>query len=149
MQHDQRLAGEPHVDQRLLGAEAEAAGLRQLHVEAALADGLGEGVVDALRAVAGAAGAHADGDARLYVRVHRRLVFQADRDPRRLLRRQQIVRRRCLHLDHTADRVLDLVHVVRVPAGDQPGSLVEVATGLRPSAAAQLDHWLAGFVRFG
>ena len=64
MEHEQRLAGEPDIDQRLLGAEAEAAGLRKLHVEATLIDGISEGVVDALRAVAGPAGAHADGDAR-------------------------------------------------------------------------------------
>ena len=64
VQHDERLAGIPDVDQRLLGAEAEASGLHQLHVEAALLDGVGEGVVDAFRPVAGSAGAHADGDAR-------------------------------------------------------------------------------------
>ena len=64
MQHDERLAGMPHVDQRLLGAEAKAPGLHQLHVEAALVDGVGEGVVDTLRSIAGSACAHADGDAR-------------------------------------------------------------------------------------
>ena len=56
--------GQPDIDQRLLGAKPEASGLRKLHVEAALADGISESVVDALRSVAGPAGAHADGDAR-------------------------------------------------------------------------------------
>ena len=64
-QHQQRAAGHPDVDERLLGAEAEAADRRQLHGEAAGVDLGREGVVDRLGAVAGAAGAHADGDARL------------------------------------------------------------------------------------
>ena len=71
------------------------------------------------------------------VGVHRRLVLEAGRDPRRLLRRQQIVRRGRLDLDHAADRVLDLVHLVEVPAGDQPVALVEVAAAQRAPAAAQ------------
>ncbi len=65
VQHQQRAAGHPHVDERLLGAEAEAAHRRQLDGEAARLDGRDERVVDGLRAVAGAAGAHAHGDARL------------------------------------------------------------------------------------
>src|ERR1035437_2394999 len=48
----------------LRSAEAEAADRRQLHGEAAGVDLGGEGAVDRLGAVAGAAGAHADGDAR-------------------------------------------------------------------------------------
>ena len=64
MQHDQRLTGVPDVDQRLLGAKAEASGLHKLHVEAASLDGMGEGVVDAFRSVAGAACSHANGYAR-------------------------------------------------------------------------------------
>ena len=58
------LAGDAHVDQRFLRAEAEAAHGGQADVAALLVDGFGEGVVDALGAVAGAAGAHADADAR-------------------------------------------------------------------------------------
>ena len=52
---------------------------------------------------------HRDG---LDVGVHHGLVFEADRNPRRLLRRQQVVRRGRLDLDDAADRVLDLVHLV-------------------------------------
>ena len=63
-QHHQRLAGQAHIHQRFLRAESEAADRRQLDVAALLADGFGEGMVDALGAVAGAAGAHADSDAR-------------------------------------------------------------------------------------
>ena len=63
-QDDQRLSGNPHVDQRFLRAESEAADGRQLDVAALLVDGLGERLVDAFGSVAGAAGAHADADAR-------------------------------------------------------------------------------------
>ena len=66
-------------------------------------------------------------------------MLEAGRDPRRLLRGQQVVGRGGLDLDHAADRVLDLVHLVGVPAGDQPVALVEVAAGERAAAAAQLD----------
>jgi hypothetical protein len=64
MEHEQWLARKPDIDQRLLGAKAEATGLRKLHVEAALTYGISEGMEDALRAIAGPAGAHADGNAR-------------------------------------------------------------------------------------
>ena len=64
MQDDQRLSREANVDQRLLGAEAEAAGAHQVDVQAALIDGLGEGVHDRLGAVARPASAHADRNAR-------------------------------------------------------------------------------------
>ena len=50
------------------------------------------------------------------------------------------MRRGGLDLDDTADRVLDLVHLVGVPAGDQPVALVEVAPAQCPAAAAKLDH---------
>ena len=63
-QDDQRAAGQAHVDQRFLRAEAEAADGGQPDVAALLVDGFGEGVIDALGAVAGAAGAHAHADAR-------------------------------------------------------------------------------------
>ena len=63
-QNHQRAARQAHVDQRFLRAEAEAADRGQVHVAALLVDGFGEGVVDALGAVAGAAGAHAHADAR-------------------------------------------------------------------------------------
>ena len=65
VQHQQRVARHPDVDQRLLGAEAEAAHGRQLDVQAASLDLRGEGRVDGLGAVAGAAGPGPDGDARL------------------------------------------------------------------------------------
>ena len=64
MQDDQRLARDPDIDQRLLGAKAEAAGADEVDIQAALSDGVGERGVDGLRAVAGAAGAHADGQTR-------------------------------------------------------------------------------------
>ena len=64
MQDDERLAGNPDIDQRLLGAKAEAARPHQAHIQAALFDGVGESGVDALGAVAGPAGAHADSHAR-------------------------------------------------------------------------------------
>ena len=63
-QQQQRPAGQADVDQRLLGTEAEAAHRRQLHVQAARVDGRLEGRKDPLRAIAAAAGAHADRDAR-------------------------------------------------------------------------------------
>ena len=63
VQNHQRPAGQPHVDQRLLGAEAEAAHAGQFHIQAAPLDLVGESVIDALGAVAGAAGPHADADA--------------------------------------------------------------------------------------
>ena len=63
-QDHQRAAGQADVDQRLLRAEAEAADGGEVDVAALLVDGFGEGVVDALGAVAGAAGAHAHADAR-------------------------------------------------------------------------------------
>ena len=66
-------------------------------------------------------------------------MFQSDRDPGGLLRRQQIVGRRRLHLDHPADRVLNLVQVMRVEAGDQSMAFVEVTAGQRPPAAPQFD----------
>ena len=64
MEHEQWLAGKPDIDQRFLGAKPEAPGLRKLHIEAALTYGISERVVDALRPVAGPAGAHANGNAR-------------------------------------------------------------------------------------
>ena len=63
-ENHQRAAGEPHVDQGLLRAEAEAAGGGQAHIASALVNGFGKGVEDAFCAVAVAAGAHAHGDAR-------------------------------------------------------------------------------------
>jgi len=45
--------------------------------------------------------------------------FQADGNPRRLLRRQQIVGGVGLHLDDAVQRVLDLAHLTRMPPGDQ------------------------------
>ena len=62
-QNNEGAAGEPDVDQRFLGAESEAAGGGEPHIAAALMDGFREGVEDAFRAVAVAAGAHAHGDA--------------------------------------------------------------------------------------
>ena len=64
MQNDERLPGDPNVDQRLFGAKAEAAGAHQVHVDAALGDRVSERGVDAFGAVAGPASAHADGNAR-------------------------------------------------------------------------------------
>ena len=64
LQDHQRLAGDPDVDQGFLRAEAEAAHRGQAYVAALLLDGFGEGVVDALGAVARAARAHAHADAR-------------------------------------------------------------------------------------
>ena len=58
------LPGNAHVDQRLLEARAETAYVRQHDINAAAFDGLGEGVVQALCAVAAAARSHAHGDAR-------------------------------------------------------------------------------------
>ena len=59
-----RAARHADVDQRLLVAGAEASDAGEIEVGAAAIDGLGEGVVQAFRAIAAAAGAHADGDAR-------------------------------------------------------------------------------------
>ena len=67
-------------------------------------------------------------------------MLETGRNPRRLLRRQQIVRRGGLDLDDSADRVLDLVHLVAVPAGDQPLALIEVAPAQCPAAAAKFDY---------
>ena len=64
VQHEEGVAGQPEVDERLLRTEAEAAHGHEVHGQAARVDGGGEGAIEALRAVAGAAGAHADGDAR-------------------------------------------------------------------------------------
>ncbi len=61
---DQRSPGQAHVDERLLGAEAEAPDGGEAHIEAVLVDGLGERVVKAFGAVAGSTGSHADADAR-------------------------------------------------------------------------------------
>src|ERR1017187_6530458 len=63
-QNHQRAAWHAHVDQRVLRAEAETPHRGQLDVSALLADSLGEGVIDALGAVARAARAHAHADAR-------------------------------------------------------------------------------------
>ena len=63
-QDHQRLAGQPHVDQRLLGAKAEAPHRDQFHVAALMVDAFGEGMVYALGAVARAAGAHSHSDSR-------------------------------------------------------------------------------------
>ena len=52
------------VDQRLLVARAEASDAGEIDVGAAAIDGFGKCVVQAFRAVAPAAGSHADGDAR-------------------------------------------------------------------------------------
>ena len=79
VQDDERLTGDRNIDQRLLGAKAEAAGADEVHVQAALRDGVGERGVDALGAVAGAAGAHADGHARA-----RRLQFGQPGAPHRV-----------------------------------------------------------------
>ena len=79
MQDDQRLAGNRNIDQRLLGAKAEAAGADEVHVQAALRDGVNQRGVDALGAVAGSAGAHADSDARA-----RRLQFGQPGAPHRV-----------------------------------------------------------------
>ncbi len=59
------------------------------------------------------------------------------------------MRRRRLDLDDAPDRVLDLVHLVAVPAGDQSFAFVEVAPAERPAAAAQFDDPSAAFGRFG
>ena len=64
MQHDQRAAGQTDADQRLLKAGTEAAHAGKLNVEAAALDGAVQGVEKLLRAVAAAAGTHADRDAR-------------------------------------------------------------------------------------
>ena len=74
--------------------------------------------------------------ATLHIGGHRRLVLKPDGDPGRLLRRQQVVRGSGLDLDHPADRVLDLVQIVGVPAGDQPIALVEVTAGAGAAAMA-------------
>ena len=65
VEDQQGSARHPDVDERLLGAEAEAADRGQLHREAAGVDLGGEGLEDGLGAVARAAGAHADADAGL------------------------------------------------------------------------------------
>ena len=62
MQDHQRLARDRHIYQRLLGTEAEAPGLHELHVEPAPADCLVERVEHTLGTVARAAGTHANGD---------------------------------------------------------------------------------------
>ena len=46
------------------------------------------------------------------------------------------MRGRGLDLDHPADRVLNLVQIVRVPAGDQPIPLVQITAGPGASAMA-------------
>ncbi len=64
-------------------------------------------------------------------------MLQTGRNPGGLLRRQQIVRGVGFHLDDSVQRVFDLVHLVRVPSGDQPVALVEVAArqcATRPGA---------------
>ena len=71
---------------------------------------------------------------------HRGLMLQSDGNPGGLLRRQQKVRRRGLDLDHPADRVLDLMQIMRVPPRDQPVALVEVTAGAGATAVAQLDE---------
>ncbi len=48
-----------------------------------------------------------------------------------------MVRRGRLDLDHAADRVFDLVHVVEMPAGDEQLALVQIAAGQDPATAAQ------------
>ena len=64
VKHQQRVAGHPHVDERLLGAEAEATDRHQLDGHAPGVDLGPERVIDGLGAVPGAAGSHADRDAR-------------------------------------------------------------------------------------
>jgi hypothetical protein len=46
------------------------------------------------------------------------------------------MRGRGLDLNHAADRVLNLVQIVRVPPGDQPIPLVQIAAGPGTSAMA-------------
>ena len=65
VQHQHRTARHPQVDERLLGAEAEAADGRELDGEAAGVDLGRERVEDGLGPVARAARAHADADPRL------------------------------------------------------------------------------------
>ena len=76
----------------------------------------------------------------LDVGVHHCLVLQPDGYPRRLLRRKQVVRRVGLHLHQAVQGVLDLMHLVRVPPGDQPVAFIEVAARERAATAAQFDH---------
>ena len=89
---------------------------------------------------------HRDG---LHIRIHHRLVFQPRRDPGRLLGWQQIVRGVGLDLDDAVQRVLDLMHLVGVPPGDQPVALVEITAAERPPTAAELDDPAGGFGRCG
>jgi hypothetical protein len=58
------LSRKTDADQRLLKAGTEAAHAGKLHVEASALDGAVQGVEKLLRAVAAAAGSHADRDAR-------------------------------------------------------------------------------------
>ena len=64
VENHQGPAGEPNIHQRLLRAETEAADAGQMDIQAALVDGIGKGVKDRFRAIAGAAGPHPHGDAR-------------------------------------------------------------------------------------
>ena len=80
---------------------------------------------------------HRDG---LDVGIHHGLMFQAGRDPRGLLRGEQIVRGVGLDLDDTVQGVFDLMHLMEVPAGDQRIALIEVTTAERMSTLAQCDQ---------
>ena len=45
--------------------------------------------------------------------------------------------------------VLDLVHLVRVPAGDEPVALVEVTARERAATTTQADHRAGGRTKVG
>ncbi|BBY92995.1 hypothetical protein MGALJ_26640 [Mycobacterium gallinarum] len=66
--------------------------------------------------------------------------------PRRLLRGKKVVRRIGLDLDDAVQRVLDLVHLVAVPSGDQPVALVQVAAAECPTTPAEFNDASGGAV---
>ena len=80
----------------------------------------------------------------LHAGVQRRLMMQARRDPRRLMGWQQVVAGLRLDLNHPAAGVLDLVHVVKVPAGDQLLAAVIEEAAPGPAAIFPQVHQASG-----
>ena len=84
--------------------------------------------------------------------LQRRAMREPGRDPYRLLRRKQIVRAVGLDLRDPLERVLDLVQVVGVPAGDEVAAVVRRTCPRAPASpprmstmpaasAAPVRHW--------
>jgi hypothetical protein len=80
----------------------------------------------------------------LHTSVQRRLMMQSRRDPRRLVGWQQVVAGLRLDLHHPAAGVLDLVHVVKVPAGDQLLAPVIQVAAPRPAVIFPQAHQASG-----